>query len=177
MAERATIARPYAKAAFSVAREKGSLAAWSHTLQTAAAVVSDVRVKQLVTSPNVSEDQLVDLFSDLNGKGDDNVRNFVRLLAKNRRLALLPDISSLFEILRADIENTAAVEVTSAVPLNADQQAKLAAALKIRLKRDIQMTTAVDPSLIGGAVIRCGDLVIDGSLKGRLAQLRTELNN
>ena len=133
--------------------------------------------KQLVTSPNVSEDQLVDLFSDLSGKGDDNVRNFVRLLAKNRRLALLPDISALFEILRADIENTAAVEVTSAVPLNAEQQAKLAAALKIRLKRDIQTTTAVDPSLIGGAVIRCGDLVIDGSLKGRLAQLRTELNN
>jgi F-type H+-transporting ATPase subunit delta len=177
VAERATIARPYAKAAFSVAREKGSLVAWSHTLQTAAAVVSDARVEQLVTSPNVSEDQLVDLFSDLSGKGDDNVRNFVRLLAKNRRLALLPDISALFEILRADIENTAAVEVTSAVPLNAEQQAKLAAALKIRLKRDIQMTTAVDPSLIGGAVIRCGDLVIDGSLKGRLAQLRTELNN
>lgn len=177
MAERATIARPYAKAAFSVARENGSLAAWSHTLQTAAAVVSDARIEQLVTSPNVSEDQLVDLFSDLSGKGDDNVRNFVRLLAKNRRLALLPDISVLFEILRADIENTAAVEVTSAVPLNAEQQAKLAAALKIRLKRDIQMTTAVDPSLIGGAVIRSGDLVIDGSLKGRLAQLRTELNN
>ena len=88
MAERATIARPYAKAAFSVAREKGSLAAWSHTLQTAAAVVSDARIEQLVTSPNVSEDQLVDLFSDLSGKGDDNVRNFVRLLAKNRRLAL-----------------------------------------------------------------------------------------
>ena len=177
MAERATIARPYAKAAFSVAREKGALAAWSHMLQTAAAVVSDARIEQLVTSPNVSEDQLVDLFSDLSGKGDDNVRNFVRLLAKNRRLALLPDISTLFEILRADIENTAAVEVTSAVALNAEQQAKLAAALKIRLKRDIQMTTAVDPSLIGGAVIRSGDLVIDGSLKGRLAQLRTELSN
>ena len=177
MAERATIARPYAKAAFSVAREKGSLATWSHTLQTAAAVVSDARVEQLVTSPNVSADQLVDLFSDLSGKGDDNVRNFVRLLAKNRRLALLPDISALFEILRADIENTAAVEVTSAVSMNAEQQAKLAAALSTRLKRDIQMTTAVDPSLIGGAVIRCGDLVIDGSLKGRLAQLRTELSN
>jgi len=82
-----------------------------------------------------------------------------------------------FEALRADVENTAAVEVTSAVALSAEQQAKLAAALKTRLKRDVVMTTCVDPGLIGGAVIRCGDLVIDGSLQGRLSRLRTELSN
>ena len=178
MAERATIARPYAKAAFAVARERNALPAWSKTLQIAAALVADERVDALITSPNVSTDQLVDLFSNLSGTGpDDEVRNFVRLLAKNRRLKLLPDIAVQFEALRADVENTAAVEVTSAVALSAEQQAKLAAALKTRLKRDVVMTTCVDPGLIGGAVIRCGDLVIDGSLQGRLSRLRTELSN
>ena len=178
MAERATIARPYAKAAFAVARERNALATWSKTLQLAAGVAADPGVEDLITSPNVSEDQLVELFSNLDGAGqNDEFRNFLRLLAKNRRLKLLSDIAAQFEILRADVENTAAVEVTSAVALSADQQAKLAAALKTRLKRDVVMTTAVDPSLIGGAVIRSGDLVIDGSLKGRLARLRTELSN
>jgi F-type H+-transporting ATPase subunit delta len=180
VAERATIARPYAKAAFAVAREHNALATWSRTLQIAAALVSDERVDALITSPNVSEDQLVDLFSNLAGPEageNDPVRNFVRLLAKNRRLGLLPDIATQFEILRSETENTATVEVTSAVALTADQQARLAAALKTRLKRDIVMTTSVDPELIGGAVIRSGDLVIDGSLKGRLARMRTELSN
>jgi F-type H+-transporting ATPase subunit delta len=177
VAERATVARPYARAAFAYAKQAGALPAWSQFLQTAAAFVSDERVEQLITSPNVSADQLVDLFADLNGKGSEEVRNFVRLLGKNRRLALLPDIAAQFEVLRAELENTAAVEVTSAVPLSDEQRAKLAAALKTRLKREIQMTTTVDADLIGGAVIRCGDLVIDGSLKGRLAQLQNELSN
>jgi len=178
VAERATIARPYAKAAFAVARERNALAGWSKTLQLAAGVAADARVEALITSPKVSEDQLVELFSNLDGTGaNEEARNFVRLLAKNRRLKLLPDIAAQFEILRADVENTAAVEVTSAVALSAEQRAKLAAALKTRLKRDVVMTTSVDPGLIGGAVIRSGDLVIDGSLKGRLARLRTELSN
>ena len=177
MAERATIARPYARAAFAAAREDRDLAGWSQALQAAAAFAADARVEQLITSPNVAEDALVDLMSDAGGRGGEALRNFIRLLARNRRLSLLPDISAQFEVLRADVENTAAVEVTSAVPLSSGQQVKLAAALKTRLKRDIQMSTAVDPTLIGGAIIRCGDLVIDGSLKGRLAQLQTELSN
>jgi F-type H+-transporting ATPase subunit delta len=177
VAERATVARPYARAAFAYAKQANVLPAWSQLLQTAAAFVSDERVEQLITSPNVSADQLVDLFADLNGKGSEEIRNFVRLLGKNRRLALLPDIAAQFEVLRAELENTAAVEVTSAVPLSDEQRATLAAALKTRLKREIQMTTTVDADLIGGAVIRCGDLVIDGSLKGRLAQLQNELSN
>jgi F-type H+-transporting ATPase subunit delta len=178
VAERATIARPYAKAAFAVARERKALGAWSRMLQIAAALVADERVDRLLTSPNLSEDQLVDLFSNLNASGpDEEMGNFVRLLARNRRLTLLPNIAAQFETLRADVENTAAVEVTSAVSLSTEQQAALAAALKTRLKRDVVMTMAVDPGLIGGAVIRSGDLVIDGSLKGRLARLRTELSN
>ncbi len=177
MAERATIARPYARAAFAQAKDTGALAPWSKLLQTAAAFVADERVDQLISSPNVSADQLVDLFADLHGKGSEDIRNFIRLLGQNRRLALLPDIAAQFEALRAELENTAAVEVTSAVALSDEQKAKLAAALKTRLKREIQMTTTVDADLIGGAVIRCGDLVIDGSIKGRLAQLQNELSN
>ncbi|MBS0612322.1 MAG: F0F1 ATP synthase subunit delta [Proteobacteria bacterium] len=177
MAERATIARPYARAAFSAARQASALPVWSQALQAAAAFAGDERVEQLISSPKVGEDQLVELLADAGGKSGDEVRNFIRLLAKNRRLALLPEIAAQFEVLRAEVENTAAVEVTSAVPLSAEQQAKLAAALKTRLKRDIQISTAVDPTLLGGAVIRCGDLVIDGSIKGRLAQLQTELSN
>ena len=177
MAERATIARPYARAAFSAAQQAGALPAWSQALRVAAAFVADERVEQLISSPNVGIDQLVDLLAEQSGKGGDEFRNFVRLLAQNRRLPLLPAIAEQFEALRAEVEKTAAVEVTSAVPLNEEQRAKLAAALKTRLKRDIQMTTAVDAALIGGAVIRCGDLVIDGSIKGRLAQLQNELSN
>lgn len=177
MAERATLARPYARAAFAAAREANALAGWSQGLQAAAVFAADERVEQIISSPNMNEDQLVDLLADAGGKGSDDLRNFIRLLARNRRLLLLPDIAVQFERLRADVENTAEVDVTSAVPLDPGQQAKLAAALKTRLKREIHMTTAVDPALLGGAVIRCGDLVIDGSIKGRLAQLQTELSN
>lgn len=177
MAERATIARPYARAAFAAARQADALADWSRALQAAAAFAADPRVEQLITSPNVAEDALVDLLADAEGGAGDGVRNFIRLLARNRRLSLLPDIAAQFEVLRAEVENTASVEITSAVPLSDGQKAGLTAALESRLKREIHMQTTVDPDLLGGAVIRCGDLVIDGSIRGRLAQLQTELSN
>lgn len=177
MAERATIARPYARAAFAAAREDRDLAGWSRALQAAAAFAADARVEQLITSPNVAEDALVDLMSDAGGRGGEALRNFIRLLARNRRLSLLPDISAQFEVLRSEVENTAMVEITSAVPLSDGQKSSLAAALHARLKRQIQVQATVDPDLLGGAVIRCGDLVIDGSVRGRLAQLQNELSN
>ena len=101
--------------------------------------------------------------------------NFVRVLAENHRLPLLPEIASHYETERAEVENTVDVEVVSAVPLSAAQGDKLAAALKIRLKRRVRMHNSVDAALMGGAVIRAGDLVIDGSIKGRLERLATEL--
>jgi F-type H+-transporting ATPase subunit delta len=97
------------------------------------------------------------------------------VLAENRRLLLLPEIAALFEALRAQVENTVDVEVISAVPLDFNQAEKLAQALSTRLKRRVRMKNSVDASLLGGAVIRAGDLVIDGSLKGRLERLGTEL--
>ena len=178
MAEAATIARPYAKAAFMSARDAKALPAWSEALRTGSSLVADSQVAGLLTSPKMSTDQLVSLFAGLGGSGiDSHWQNFVRLLATNKRLEVLPQIAEQYELLRAQFENELDVQVTSAVAMNADQQTKLAAALKKRFKRDVRMTTAVDPSLLGGAVIHAGDLVIDGSINGRLQRLASELGN
>lgn len=178
MAEAATIARPYAKAAFMSARDAKALAAWGQALGSASALVADSRISALLTNPKMTADQVVSLFAGLGGGAiDAHWQNFVRLLAQNKRLAVLPDIAAQYEMLRAHFENAVDVEVTSAVAMNADQQARLAASLKTRFKRDVRMSTAVDPALLGGAVIRAGDLVIDGSISGRLQRLASELAN
>jgi F-type H+-transporting ATPase subunit delta len=180
MAEAATIARPYAKAAFLAARDAGSLPAWSQALQSGAALVSDATIADLLSNPKLSTDQVVSMFAGLGGSAaaadfDGHWQNFVRLLAQNKRLEVLPDIAAQYEMLRAQFENELDVQVTAAVPMNAEQQGKLATALKQRFKRNVRLTTGVDPSLLGGAIIRAGDLVIDGSISGRLQRLASEL--
>ncbi len=175
MAERATIARPYAKAAFEYACEAKALVAWSDGLGAAAAIMADPRVVNLTKSPGRAA-SAVALMTDVAGdRLNAGMQNFLRVLAENRRLGLLPEIATQFATLRAAVENTVEVEVCSAVPLNAAQAEKLQQALSARLKRGVRMQTSVDATLIGGAVIRAGDLVIDGSLKGRLERLATEL--
>jgi F-type H+-transporting ATPase subunit delta len=176
VAERATIARPYAKAAFEAAREANALAAWSQGIALAAAIVADPRVAELVKNPELESSQVADFINGVaDGKLNPQMQNFVRVLAANRRLLLLPEIAAHYEAQRAEVENTVDVEVVSAVALDAAQTEKLAAALRTRLKRQVKMQNTVDVSLLGGALIRAGDLVIDGSLKGRLERLRTEL--
>ena len=176
MAEAATIARPYAKAAFAFARDAGRLAAWSQALGLAAGIAVESRVAALLSSPKLSPEQIVGFFDGLGGGGVDvHWSNFVRQLVVNKRLEVLPQIASQYEALRREFENQVDVQVTAATALDAAQQVKLAAALKQRLRRDVRLTTAMDPSLLGGAVIRAGDLVIDGSLKGRLQRLASEL--
>jgi F-type H+-transporting ATPase subunit delta len=178
MAERATIARPYAKAAFEYARDANAFERWSHGLATAAAVVADPRVAALTKSPQMTIADLVSLVTEVEGtQPDPGLRNFVHVLAENHRLLLLPEIAAHFEHLRSAVENTVDVEVVSAVPLDAAQADKLRAALSTRLKRQVRMRTSVDSALLGGAVVRAGDLVIDGSLKGRLERLATELGS
>ena len=178
MAERATIARPYAKAAFEYARDAKALPEWSQGLRAAAEIVADPRVAPLTKSPQWSAADLVSLITDVAGaKLDAAMQNFVRVLAENHRLLLLPEIAVHYEIERAEVENTVDVEVISAVALNASQADKLTAALSTRLKRRVRMQNSVDANLLGGAVIRAGDLVIDGSLKGRLERLGTELGS
>ena len=176
MAEKITIARPYSKAVFELACDKDELAKWSEMLNLAATVISDEGLRALLTSPKVSKSQLGDVVCEICGDNLDQLgANFIRVLAQNRRLDVLPEIAALFEIRKAEFENTVDVEVTSAVPVDAAQQEKIAASLKKRLGRDVRITCEIDESLIGGAVIRARDLVIDGSVRGRLERLAAEM--
>jgi F-type H+-transporting ATPase subunit delta len=176
VAERATIARPYAKAAFQYAREANAFAQWSQGLKTASEIVSDPRVAALIKDPEWPVPEVAGLIIGVAvPQFDPAMQNFIRVLAENHRLLLLPEIATHYESERAAVENTVDVEVISAVALSAAQADKLAAALASRLKRQVRMQNSVDAALLGGAVIRAGDLVIDGSLKGRLERLETEL--
>jgi F-type H+-transporting ATPase subunit delta len=176
VAERATIARPYAKAAFQYARDANAFTGWSLALKTASEIVADPRIAALTKSPSLTSADLASLIIDVAGaRLDAGMQNFVRVLAENHRLLLLPEIAAHYESLRSAVENTVDVDVVSAVPLDAAQSDKLERALGKRLKRVVRMQTSVDPGLLGGAVVRAGDLVIDGSLKGRLERLATEL--
>jgi len=176
MADRITIARPYARAAFEEARAHERLAPWSEALQVAAEVVRDPRVQTLLGNPRVTPAQLAQLVAGIAAVplGDAGA-NFVRTLAVNRRLAYLPEISALFNKLKDAAQGVADVTVTSAAPLDANQKQKLAAALQKRLKRTVRLHCEIDPALIGGAVLRSGDLVIDGSLRTRLDRIAYEL--
>jgi F-type H+-transporting ATPase subunit delta len=173
MADKTTIARPYARAAFEEARRQNRLGPWSEALHAAAAVVTDPRVETLLGNPRVTSSELV---IDITGPqlGEDG-RNFVRTLAENRRLAYLPEIAALFDELKDEAERVIDVTVTSAAPLDEGQRKTLSTALERKLKRAVRMECHTDPALIGGAVLRAGDLVIDGSLRTQLDRITYEL--
>lgn len=186
MAESTTIARPYARAAFEEAQATGKLAEWSAALQAAAAVATEKPMPTLLAVPKLSpadKAQLVlDLCADIVSKGGmgelpEASRNFIRLLAENRRLSALPQIATIFETLRAEAEKTLSAQLISAFAISDAQRNKIAKSLKERLKRDVVLECAVDEALIGGAIIRAGDLVIDGSVRGQLAKLATALRH
>ena len=176
MADKTTIARPYAKAAFAEARGENRLGPWSDAIRTAAAVVTDPRVGTLLGNPRVKSTDLAQLVIDIAGSQvGEHGANFVRTLAENHRLAYLPEISALFDELKDEAEKIVDVTVTSAAPLDEGQRKTLTAALERRLKRGIRMQCQTDPSLIGGAVLQAGDLVIDGSLRTQLNKITYEL--
>jgi F-type H+-transporting ATPase subunit delta len=175
-ADKTTIARPYARAAFEEARGHKVLGPWSESLQRAAAVVKDPRVQNLLGNPAVTNSELAQFVIDLAGPQlDEQGRNFVQTLAENRRLAYLPEISTLFDELKDEAEGVVDVTVTSAAPLDNGQRDALSAALQRRLKRQVRLHCETDPSLLGGAVLRAGDLVIDGSVRSRLDRIAYEL--
>jgi len=176
MADKTTIARPYARAAFEEARRQNRLGPWSEAVHAAAAVVTDPRVATLLGNPRVTSSELAQLVIDITGPqlGDDG-RNFVRTLGENRRLAYLPEIAALFDGLKDEAERVIDVTVTSAAPLDEGQRKTLATALERKLKRAVRMQCHTDPTLIGGAVLRAGDLVIDGSLRTQLDRITYEL--
>jgi F-type H+-transporting ATPase subunit delta len=176
MSELATVARPYAQASFALAKETGTLAKWSEMLGFAAAVSSDTAMRETIDNPNLTIEQRAEVFSAVCGDQlDDAGRNLVRLLAENGRLSVLPEIAGQFEKLRAEAEKTLEATVTSAQDLSEAQQQQIAEAIKTRFGREVKLQLETDPSLIGGAIIRAGDTVIDGSLRGRLESFTNAL--
>ena len=183
MADNNTIARPYAKAVFEIANEAGDLANWSKSLDIAGQLLADSALVEYLGNPEFNNEQrlefLTGLFKKAGAKvlkgGDSKGTNFLKLLLENRRLAVLPEIAEHFEALKAKVENTVDAVVTSATKLSKKQVGDIAAALKKRLGCDVNVETEIDENLIGGAVIRAGDVVIDGSLRARLEGLATAL--
>jgi len=176
LADKTTVARPYAKAAFEQASDDKRLAEWSDALRSGAVVVKDARVENLLGNPQVTPSQLSGLVFDIAAsKLDGDGRNFFDMLAENRRLAYLPEIAVLFDELKDKAEGVVDVTVTSAAPLDAGQQKTLSSALERKLKRSVRLHCETDPKLIGGAVVRAGDLVIDGSVLAKLHRIAYEL--
>ena len=176
MAENSTIARPYAQAAFDIANAQSDLAGWSDMIALAAMVASDSNMAEAIDSPHVKDEDVVTLFLDVCGdKLTAEGQNFIRVLAENKRLGILADIAVAYEQFRADAEGTLDAEVISAFELTDAQQQNIIASLKKRLGRDISLTTRVDDTLIGGAIIRAGDMVIDGTVTRHLDDLTHSL--
>jgi F-type H+-transporting ATPase subunit delta len=171
MSEANTIARPYVQAAFETAQKQADLKGWSVLMQTLAALMKNEDIRAVVSSPIVKKQQVEELMIELAGKPNKEQSNFVRILVRSGRLVVAPEIAEMFEALRAEAEKSAQITVDSAFELNEAQQAKIAAALKIRLGTDVKLTCTVDKALLGGIVIRMGDRVIDGSANTRLAEL------
>ncbi|MGD9659720.1 MAG: F0F1 ATP synthase subunit delta [Porticoccaceae bacterium] len=178
MAELSTLARPYAKAVFEYAQASGALEQWSSALAVLSAVVSQETMQKLLSSPELTtQQQAATLFDVCAESLDDKSRNLVQLLAENRRLPLLPFIREQFEALKLQRQQSVDVELVSAQPLDQAQQGKLVQALARKLERSVNITTSVDESLLGGVLIRAGDTVIDGSVRGRLTKLAEALNS
>lgn len=178
MAEKSTVARPYAQALFELASAQRQFGPWSERLQLLTAVVSDPRMQRLIGNPRVTRAQLAGLITDICGdRLDAHARSLVGVLVENRRLDLLPEIGALFAQYRAEAERIVQAEVVSAFPLSAEQEAGIAAVLKQRLGREISLKSSTDAALLGGAVIRAGDLVIDGSVTGHLDRLANALSH
>jgi F-type H+-transporting ATPase subunit delta len=176
MAELSTLARPYAKAAFELARDSGRLADWGKTLTALAAAVKAPEVAGFIGHPALFKGDLADVLAKALGGslGAEGV-GLIRLLVENNRLTAAPAIAEQFEHLRAEAESRIDVEITSATDIAPRQKEQLADAISKRLNRDVVMQWKTDESLIAGAVIRAGDLVIDGSVKGELEKLSTAL--
>ena len=172
MKEQARLARPYATAVFRIAWQGDTVAEWSDLLRLLAVVVSDPLMREVIVDPRVPRDTLLKLVLSILGDGvSEQGRNFVHMLVENQRLGLLPSIAEQFEAERARAQRRETVEVRSAYPLGAELEGAIARTMRGRLGHEVDLEVKVDPSIIGGVVIRAGDRVIDGSVKGRLAQL------
>jgi F-type H+-transporting ATPase subunit delta len=177
MSNALTLARPYARAAFELARENKALGDWAGKLAFAAQVAADPRVAALFGDPRVAESDLAALVLPDGETDDSPFAGFVHVLAANARLPVLPEIGALFEELKHEAERVLKVNVRSATPIDAAETGKLKDALKRRFGRDIEIEQSIDAGMLGGAIIDAGEVVIDGSVRGRLARLEQALTN
>jgi F-type H+-transporting ATPase subunit delta len=177
MSEAITIARPYAQAAFEEAQKLSDLKGWSEALLTLAEAVCNTEVRAVVTSPRVAKAQLEGLMEGFLGGATlkTPMRNFIRILVENQRLLVLPEIAATFETMRAEAEKTVNVVVDSAFELSVAQQENIIRSLKARMGREIKLVCKINKELLGGAVIRAGDKVIDGSARTRLGEMANAL--
>jgi F-type H+-transporting ATPase subunit delta len=176
MSDNVTTARPYAKAIFELAKQGGNYDIWSERLKFLSAVVADRDVASALEDPNSTAGDRAAMIEKIAGdKLDGEASNMVRLLAENSRLGAMADIESLFEEYRADDEGRLEAKVISAIELDDGYKARLSEALQRKFNKQISIVNTVDESLIAGAIIRAGDVVIDGSVKGELAQLDKNL--
>ena len=179
MAESITVARPYTKAAFETALAHRDLGSWSEFLNMAAAVVPDPSLAPVLDNPALTATKKAQLVTDVvngNHPVSQQAQNFLNLLAENKRLSLLPEVSNLYETLKANQEQSIDVSIVSAFDLGNEQQDKLTQALNAMLSREINITSTTDASLLGGVIVYAGDLVIDGSVKGKLSKLAEAMN-
>jgi F-type H+-transporting ATPase subunit delta len=176
MAERTTIARPYADAAFETAREANELPAWGEMLKLAEAITTDERMAEALASPKLDGPAKTSLFLSIAGdRFSAPMRNFVRILVESDRVGLLPEIRTLFEDQKNEAEGVAKARIETAMPLSDAQLAEITAALGKRFGKRIEATVEVNPALIGGARIAVGDTVIDGSVRGKLSSMAQAL--
>jgi len=177
MSELTTAARPYARAVFEMANESGELAKWSDTLGFMGAVISSEDVTALLSRPEMAKQAGADAFIKLcDGKLNDGSQNLVKMLAENDRLVLLPEMSVIYEVLKDEAEGSIEAQVTAAKKLTKAEEDAISKALKKRLGRDVKLKISVDEALLGGAIIQAGDLVIDGSLRGRLSKMTSAMS-
>lgn len=177
MSELTTVARPYAKAAFDFAVEANAIDTWLEMLVFAAAVSEDITMEGYL-SGGASVEQAQEIFINVCGEQlDSKAQNFIKILAENERLLVLPQILTLFCELKAEYEKEINVDVTSAVELTADKLTTLSAALEKRLARKVKLNCIVDANVVSGLVIKAGDMVIDGSVRGKLNRLATTMQS
>ena len=178
MAELSTLARPYARAAFEYARGGDALQAWSEQLATAAAVSQDATMQSVFSNPSLTASQQAQMLGEVCGEAlSEKMQNYIAILAANKRLPLLPEIYALFTRYKANQEKSIDVEVISAFDLDDATSDRLASVLGKKLERDVKVSTSTDRNLLGGILIRAGDLVIDGSVRGRLNKLAEAMNS
>lgn len=171
-----TIARPYAEATFDVAKARGALPAWSDALNTLAAIVADPQIAGRIGDPNVPRGELVELIFSVAGDAlPGELKNLVRLLSANRRLPFVADIARLFDEMKTAEQGLRHILVRTAFPMSDDEQGALTTQLRRYFGSEVELSVEEDASLIGGVEVRADDIVIDGSIRGRLTQLANGL--